>query len=127
MGFSPRFRTVVATVIATALVLGGLLAAAPRVRAGAAIIFSDGFETGGLSPRWATNDSNPASGIDDWGVTTYRPHSGNYSAWCAQVGNQSVGPNVGQNNSAVHEYDDNMQADFELNLSVNGYSSLFLS
>jgi len=118
---------VVAVAIATAFVLGGLLAAAPRARAGAAIIFSDGFETGGLSPRWITNDSNPASGIDEWGVSNYRPHSGNFSAWCAQVGNQSAGPYVGQNNSAVHEYDDNMQADFYLNLSASGYSSLFLS
>ncbi len=122
-----RLRTAAAMLLVAGLVVGSLLAFAPRARAGAAIIFSDGFETGALSPRWATNDSNPASGIDEWGVSTYRPHSGNYSAWGAQVGNQSAGPYVGQNNSAVHEYDDNMQADFYLNLSVNGYSSLFLS
>ncbi|HII40896.1 MAG TPA: LPXTG cell wall anchor domain-containing protein [Thermoplasmata archaeon] len=127
MGSSSRLHAVIAAILASALVLGGTVAIAPHARAGAAIIFSDGFETGGLSPRWVTNDSNPASGIDDWGVSTYRPHSGNYSAWCAQVGNQSAGPYMGQNNSAVHEYDDNMQADFSLNLSVNGYSSLFLS
>ena len=127
MHSSSRAHAFVAILLGCTLVLGGMLALAPRARAGAAIIFSDGFETGSLSPRWTTNDSNPASGIDEWGVSTYRPHSGNYSAWCAQVGNQSAGPNVGQNNSAVHEYDDNMQADFTLNLTVNGYSSLFLS
>jgi len=127
MGSPSRFHASVAIAITCALVLGAFLAVVPRARAGAAIIFSDGFETGGLSPRWATNDSNLASGIDDWGVSTFRPHSGNYSAWCAEVGNQSAGPYVGQNNSAVHEYDDNMQADFSLNLSVNGYDSLFLS
>ncbi len=127
MGSPTRLHASVAIAITCALVLGAFLAVVPRARAGAAIIFSDGFETGGLSPRWATNDSNLASGIDDWGVSTFRPHSGNYSAWCAEVGNQSAGPYVGQNNSDVHEYDDNMQADFSLNLSVNGYDSLFLS
>lgn len=127
MGSPPRAHAAVIAALALALVLAGLVLVVPRARAGAAIIFSDGFETGSLSPRWVTNDSNAASGLDYWGISTYRPHSGNYSAWCAQVGNQSAGPYVGQNNSAVHEYDDNMQADFSLNLSVNGYSSLFLS
>ncbi len=127
MGSFPRFQVSLVIVLTLVLVLGSFLAIVPRARAGAAIVFSDGFETGSLSPRWTTNDSNPASGIDEWGVSMYRPHSGNYSAWCAQVGNQSSGTYVGQNNSDVHEYDDNMQADFTLNLSVNGYSSLFLS
>lgn len=127
MGSPSHAHAGLVAALALVLVLGGLVIVVPRVRAGAAIIFSDGFETGSLSPRWHTNDSNALSGIDEWDVSTYRPHSGNYSAWCAQVGNQSAGPYVGQNNSAAHEYDDNMQADFSLNLSANGYNSLFLS
>lgn len=127
MGGASRVHMVVAMLLGSSLIVGGLIAVAPRARAGAAIIFADGFETGSLSPRWVTNDSNPASGIDDWNVSSYRPHSGNFSAWCAQTGNQSGGPSAGQNNSVVHEYDDNMEADFALNLSVDGYDSLFLS
>ncbi len=127
MGFSPRFHASVVAVIVCTLVIGALLAFVPRVRAGAAIVRSDGFESGILGPQWTVNDSNAASGIDEWGVSGSRPHSGNYSVWCAQVGNQSAGPFIGQNNSAAHEYDDNMQADLSLNLSVDGYTSLFLS
>ena len=127
MGFSPRFHASLAVVIACALVLGAFLAVVPRAQAGAAIVMSDGFETGILGTQWTASDSDVASGLDLWGISDFNPHSGNDSVWCAQVGNQSAGPFLGQNNSDAHEYDDNMQADLSLDLSVNGYGSLFLS
>src|SRR6266545_3878914 len=47
-----------------------------------------------------------------------------FSEGCAQAGTQSIG---GQNNSDVHLYDDEMQADLVVNLSANGFVSLTLS
>ncbi len=115
------------SLLAASLLVGFFAFVPPRASAGAAIVFSEDFESGVLGPRWTTNDSNPLSGLDYWGVSSYRSDTGNYSAWCAQVGNQSSGPYIGQNNSAVHQYDDNMDANLSLNLAVNGYASLTLS
>jgi len=52
-----------------------------------ATIFSDGFEGAWL---WTRGDLNSAGGYDYWSVTTYRDYSGSRSAWCAQIGSQSV-------------------------------------
>jgi len=113
-----------------ALALVGLLAASwlllvsPNARAGTAVVFSEDFESGTFGPQWFASDNNAASGLDHWGVSDYRPYTGNYSAWSAQIGTQAVG---GANNSAVHRYDNDMQADLVINLSVNGFTSLTLS
>jgi len=109
-----------------ALVLAGVasIAPAPPVAAGTAVIFSEDFESGIISSSWEVRDTNPLAGLDTWGISDYRANSGNYSAWCAEVGTQSIG---GQNNTAVQEYDDNMQADLIVNLSANGFTSLTLS
>jgi hypothetical protein len=115
-----------AIILTLSLLLGGLasLAVAPPARAGTAIVFQDGFEDGVLGPRWNASDSNPASGLDYWGVSSFRSHAGTYSAWSAQVGTQS---DTGQNNTAVQQYDDDMQADLSIDLRVNGFASLTLS
>ena len=99
----------------------------PPARAGTAVVFLDDFESGALGPRWTSADNDPASGLDTWGVTNYSKHAENYSAWAAQVGNQSKGPFAGMNNSDVHEYDDDMEADLSIDLRVDGFSSLTLS
>src|SRR6266571_3127778 len=105
MDRSRRIRPL--AIATTVMLLAGLalIAVPARVSAGTAIVFSEDFESGQISPNW-------------------RVHGGNFSAWCAQVGTQSIG---GQNNSDVHLYDDEMQADLVVNLSANGFVSLTLS
>src|SRR6266571_1938503 len=124
MDRSVRFRPI--AIVMAALVLAGVasIAPAPPVAAGTAVIFSEDFESGIISSSWEVRDTNPLAGLDTWGISDYRANSGNYSAWCAEVGTQSIG---GQNNTAVQEYDDNMQADLIVNLSANGFTSLTLS
>ncbi len=124
MDRSRRFRPL--AIAMTVLLLAGLalIAVSPRASAGTAIVFSEDFESGQISPSWEVRDTNPLAGIDTWGISGYRVHGGNFSAWCAEVGTQSIG---GQNNSAVRLYDDEMQADLVVNLSANGFVSLTLS
>ncbi len=124
MQLAPSGRAISVGMIAFLFVGVALLVPAPRVAAGTAIVFSEDFESGQIPSAWAVLDSNPLSGFDYWGISSYRTHGGNYSAWCAEIGTQSIG---GLNNSAVHEYDDNMQADLIVNLSANGFTSLTLS
>src|SRR2546425_4327401 len=118
-----RSRALTAALAAITLTSAIALLAA-RTRAGTAVVISEDFESGILGSRWTASDGNPASGSDYWGISGYRTHTGNYSAWCAEVGTQS---GTGQNNTAVHQYDDNMQADLTVNLSVSGFASLTLS
>src|SRR3989442_1636361 len=112
--------------LACSLLLGAFVALMipPHVSAGTAVVFSEDFESGTIGARWNSSDLNAASGLDFWGISTYRINTGNYSAWCAENGTQS---DTGQNNSAVHQYDDNMQADLVIDLRVNGFTSLVLS
>src|SRR2546426_4096555 len=112
--------------LACSLLLGAFVALMipPHASAGTAVVFSEDFEAGTIGARWNSSDLNAASGLDFWGISTYRINTGNYSAWCAENGTQS---DTGQNNSAVHQYDDNMQADLVIDLRVNGFTSLVLS
>ena len=109
----------------TALFVASALSwvAAPA-RAEIAVVFREDFESGAFGSRWNATDNNTASGLDYWGISNYRAHTGNYSAWCAQLGAQS---DTGQNNTAVQQYDNDMQADLTINLSLSGFSSLTLS
>ena len=129
MGRSPNGHAAFVAVLAIVLSGFALAIVAPRASAGAAIVYSEGFETGIMNPRWIISDSNPVGGEDFWGITSFRAHTGTYSAWAAEIGNQSSGSFAGMNNSApgVQLYDDEMQADLVVDLRVNGYSSLFLS
>src|SRR6266540_5089388 len=121
---SRRYRPL--AIAMTVMLLAGLalIAVPPRVSAGTAIVFSEDFENGQIPPAWEVRDTNPLAGLDYWGITNYRANGGNFSAWCAQVGTQSIG---GQNNSDVRLYDDEMQSDLVVNLSANGFVSLTLS
>lgn len=127
MPSTQRVRVLTVFVLAALVAGSSILAMVPYARAGTAVVFEETFEDGTLSPSWAVNDTEPLSGRDYWGVSNVLNHTGRYSAWCAQVGNQSVGPNQGLNNSDVGEYDDNMQADLVIDLRVDGYTSLNLS
>jgi len=113
-----------AIALATVLVAFALPLLASPARAGTAVVFIEDFESGAIGSRWSSTDNNPASGLDHWDVTNYRAHAGNYSAWSAQVGTQS---GTGLNNSAVRQYDNDMQADLAINLSASGFTSLTLS
>jgi len=115
-----------ALALCAVLLLGGLatLFPAPPARAGIAVVLTEDFESGTFGARWNATDNNAAGGLDYWGISGARTHTGNYSAWCAEVGRQS---DTGLNNTGVQQYDDNMQADLIVNLSVNGFTSLTLS
>jgi len=57
-------------------------------QAGSTQVFSDGFESGLGS--WTVGDANASDGLDYWGQSSYRSSAGIYSAWCAQVGDQTT-------------------------------------
>ena len=120
---STRSRAMLPALVALVVAASFLTILAPRASAGTAILFLEDFEDGTIVPDWSVEDSNPLAGEDYWGISDYRANTGNYSAWAAQVGNQSIG---GQNNSDVHLYDDDMQADLTVDLQVNGFDSLTL-
>jgi hypothetical protein len=92
-------------------------------------VFSEDFESGTLDPRFTITDTEPSSGTDYWGISDDRANGGTYSLWSAQVGNQSEGTFIGQNNSdpGVQLYDNDMQADVVVDLQVNGFDTLTLS
>jgi len=69
---------------------------------------SIGFESGWDS-SWSATDYNSNSGLDYWGISNYRPFSGTYSLWCAEVGTSSVN---GIANNVNHYYDQDMNAWF---------------
>ncbi len=121
---SPPRRPAIVAVLVAVLAGSWLVLVSPPARAGTAIVFGEDFESGVLGAQWAAADNDPASGLDYWDVTNYRNHTGNFSAWSAQVGTQATG---GQNNSAVHRYDNDMQADLVIDLQVNGFTGLTLS
>lgn len=125
----PASRAALVLVLFASIVLGSLAFVAPPARAGAAIVFSEDFEDGVIGAQWSATDATAASGLDYWGITDYRAHGGTYSAWSAQVGNQSSGAFVGLNNSdpGVQYYDDNMDAELVILLQVSGYNGLTLS
>ncbi len=78
------------------------------------IIWSEGWE-GSLAP-YSRGDANPTDGLDYWGDVTNDHHSGSWSLWCADEGDQPVGVN----------YDDNMEAYVYKNdaINVSGYSNV---
>jgi len=89
----------------------------------AVTLLSEDFESGALGPSWNATDNNPASGLDYWGVTSFRSNAGTYSGWAAFVGTQASG---GQPNTAVNRYDNDMEADLSYAVPP-GYFSLSVS
>jgi hypothetical protein len=116
------FKRATFAAFALAAVIGSLIAfALPTAAEGYVTIFTEGFE-GEPGPEWYATDYNPDSGEDLWGVTTYRDLFGERSAWCAQVGANSL--NSFQN-SVNHYYDQGMQAALELYIpDVSGFDTM---
>ena len=112
--------------VVLALLSGGLssdASSSPAPQAAETIIWSDGFE-GGIE-NWSATDDNPASGLDYWGITTYRKVSGTRSAWCAQEGTSSVN---GLPNAWTLSYDKDMSANLtRIHGDISGYSTVSLS
>ena len=85
---------------------------------------SVGFESGWDS-SWSANDYNSASGLDHWGISTYRSHSGTHSVWCAEVGTNSINSIA---NNANHYYDQDMYTWLEIPIGdISAWSSATLS
>jgi hypothetical protein len=82
----------------------------PGVAAGSQAQLSIGFESGWDS-SWSANDYNSASGLDYWDISTYRSHSGGHSAYCAEVGTNSINSIA---NNVNHYYDQDMNAWLEI-------------
>lgn len=66
--------------------LGPPIAEAPIPTPGWTTILSEDVE-GAFPGAWSTFDNNPASGNDFWDDVSCRSFSGNWSAWCADIGN----------------------------------------
>lgn len=115
------YRATIAT-FALAAMIGSLIAfALPSTAEGYVTIYTEGFE-GEPGPEWYTADYNSDSGDDLWGTTTYRDLFGERSAWCAQVGTNSLNS---VQNSVNHYYDQGMQAALELYLpDVSGFDTM---
>ena len=111
--------------VTCSVVLGPCLLAAPGVRsAGDYLVMSEDFE-GGWSEDWHATDHNADSGLDYWGVTTYKKQDGSGSAWCAQAGTNSENF---YSNSYNHYYDQDMQAVLQITLpGLSGYTTATLS
>ena len=82
-------------------------------------IWYEDFEGSFPGTNWTVWDSNPAGGDDHWGVTSYRLSSGSWSAWVAEVGDNSV---LGSPNNVVHQYDTNMDAYLTRGVDLTGYA-----
>lgn len=97
----------------------------PEVNAGTYIIFSEDFEGVFPGTQWNVSDENSEYGLDYWGVSSYRYHTGSKSVWCAQVG---INHNNGELNSVNHYYDESMVAQMEIYIDdISGYESATLS
>jgi hypothetical protein len=95
-----------------------------EVSAGSQAQMSIGFESG-WDPSWSANDYNSASGLDYWGISTYRSFSGTHSVWCAEVGTSSVN---GIANNVNHYYDQDMDAWLEIPIGdISAWSSATFS
>lgn len=82
-----------------------------------ALVWYEDFE-GAFPGAWTVGDADPASGDDYWGTTAYRSDLGMYSAWAAEVGDNSV---AGSPNNVVHTYDNDMDASMVRTIDLTGY------
>jgi len=88
-------------------------------------LVQEDFESVLWPSNWSRSDSISTSGNDYWGVSTYRAYTGVRSAWCAQIGTNSVNF---VSNSVNHYYDNNMSAIMQIYLGdLSGYYSVSLS
>ncbi len=109
---------------AIALTLGTLTALAPPAESeGTYVILSEDFDDG-WDVEWNATDHNTDSGLDYWGISSYRKLTGGASAWCARVGTNSVNsyPNIDN-----RYYDQDMQAVLQTPLQdLSGFDSASL-
>lgn len=121
-------RLACSSLASCAMLLSLMVAAAPPAASqGEWVILYESFDSGWGSD-WNATDHNPDSGRDYWGVSTYRYHLGGGSAWCAQVGINSLAVLPPWLNSQLHYYDQDMQAALQMPLpDMTGYSSVTLS
>ena len=74
---------------------------------------------------WRLDDANLVGDVDYWGASSYRGLNGSMSAWCAQIGNNSVN---GVENRLNHYYDQGMSSSMALYVgNLFGYQSVTLA
>ncbi|TET90189.1 MAG: hypothetical protein E3J35_07335, partial [Methanomassiliicoccales archaeon] len=91
-------------------------ASEPEPLGSISIVFSENFEGSFPGTKWWVGDTNSNSGYDYWDDTSYRDHGGSWSAWSAQVGDNSY---YGGKNYQIHRYDNNMDAYMLKRYTVN--------
>ena len=113
-----------AAVAAVMMAIGSLaIIASPAESEAYNLILSEGFD-GSWDPGWNVTDHNTDSGDDYWGLSSHKKLVGTGSAWCAQIGSNSVND---QPNSDNHYYDQDMQAVMQITLpDASGYESVTL-
>ena len=87
-------------------------------------VFTEDFEGAFPGTAWTVGDWSGTSGYDYWDDTSYRAYSGYWSGWCAQIGNQATFPYSA--NSAVHKYDNYMDAYMYRYVNLAGQTSATL-
>jgi len=108
-----------------AMMIVGLVSAlsAPAGASDWVTIMLEDFE-GDWTTQWNATDHNADSSRDYWGPSSVRGVGGSESAWCAQVGTNSIDSNP---NSDNEYYDQNMQAALQIVLpDMSGYSEVNL-
>ena len=114
---------ILAVLVLVSLLALGIVAApmAATVEANSGtVIFSEDFE-GDWPGSWTVEDLNPSCGLDYWGQNNYRAHEGNYSAYCAEVGEAE------ESEVATQEYDNYMQAYMYRDVNLSGCLAAALS
>ncbi len=69
------------------VIIGSLLLL-PFIEATTETVLSENFE-GTFPGSWTVGDSNSNNGYDYWDDTSYKAHLGNWSAWSADIGDQT--------------------------------------
>ena len=85
-------------------------------------IWQSDFENGTTGWTFTDLNSSDTAGLDFWGPTSFRTHSGNTSIWCAQNGANYNGG--GSANSALHQYDLYMNSTATVNTALSAYSNI---
>jgi len=99
---SSRLLVIVLVLVSAGVTLSALLPGPTRGQQ--TTLLSEDFE-GTWPGSWTVLDQDTFNGQDYWGITAFRSFGGTRSAWVAQVGFNDI---LGQNNAAVHMYDNYM-------------------
>ncbi|HEX9709170.1 MAG TPA: PKD domain-containing protein [Candidatus Thermoplasmatota archaeon] len=98
------------------------------------LLLTEDFENASLPAGWTATDDDNAYGQDYWGPTQYRVHSGNYSIWSAQVGDNQAYDECQKKgceeemsalalpyNADIHQYDNFMNATVSRAVNLTGF------